>query len=135
MILAEQKVDFALAFCRGCPRTRIVVSILTLAVGGIAITSGAASADASPSAAGRPSCGRTKCATPVVGDRRGVTDAGSPKGTEPNWPLSAQPLRSPWLRRRSAHHPILFSNGSWSCKNGAAGYQVVVIIGVGEFST
>jgi hypothetical protein len=27
------------------------------------------------------------------------------------------------------------SFGSWSCKNGAAGYQVVVIIGVGEFST
>jgi hypothetical protein len=24
-------------------------------------------------------------------------------------------------------------NGSWSCKNGAAGYQVVVIIGMGDF--
>ena len=39
------------------------------------------------------------------------------------------------MRRNGRDAPIVFSNGSWSCKNGAAGYQVVVIIGVGEFST
>jgi len=39
------------------------------------------------------------------------------------------------FRRSSPSMWLNVPSGSWSCKNGAAGYQVVVIIGVEEFST
>ena len=68
IILAEQKVDLALAFAEDAlvpERGRIGV----------------------PRQDSRAAGGRS-AATAIVGDRRTVTGVGSPKGPKPTWPLS-----------------------------------------------